>query len=338
VRTPGSRRALTVALSLTALLGSACIVLDQLGWTGKSGGFPHAHHIQVEELECIDCHLDYEDGDEPGMPGIGDCMVCHEDENSGDEPRLIPAVAVFFDEEGKLVRSTPRKPFPEEVTFSHLKHVTDEEGCLSCHAAVAESSRVEPGMRMDMTGCVSCHEQNGQPSTCATCHTEIREDVPPWTHDVSWSQFHGKVVRNGSDFTVDDCSICHTESSCTTCHQEQPPISHNNFWRLRGHTMSASMDRASCATCHRQDYCDRCHQSVTPISHRGGWGSPRNSHCYSCHDSGADSGCALCHDGTPSHLMAPPLPPGHNPASDCRQCHVLVPHADNGSNCTACHH
>jgi hypothetical protein len=323
------------AVILTVLSGSACVVFEQLGWDGGGGRvFSHEFHLVSEELECIDCHLDYEDSDSPGWPGLDDCLVCHEDEESETEGQLIAPVAVFFDGEGEFIVTSKR--YSEEIIFPHLLHVTDEEGCLTCHGEVAASTELEPQRVMDMTGCVTCHAETGQTQECAACHSQIREDVAPWTHDASWSKFHGQVVRNDPETTVDSCELCHEESSCTSCHQETMPESHNNFWRLRGHGMSAAMDRDSCFTCHRQDYCDRCHQTVTPISHRGTWGSSRNSHCYSCHFGGENS-CALCHEGAPSHQLAPPLPPGHDPSSDCRSCHMLLTHVDPGYDCTACH-
>jgi len=326
--------ALVIGVALSA---SACIVFEQLTGGGSGRVFSHEHHLVTEELECVDCHLTYEDEDAPGWPGIDDCMVCHQDEEAeGDEPRLVAPVALFF-EDGEFVLERRREPFSSEIVFSHLAHVTDEEGCRDCHAEVAASDELEHGWAMDMQGCVDCHAESEQPRSCATCHGEVREDRAPRTHDVAWRRSHGRVVRCESDLTVNDCSLCHSDASCTTCHQEEEPESHNNFWRIRGHGLSASMDRESCATCHRQDYCDRCHESTMPISHRGAWGSPRNLHCLGCHSSGANQGCAVCHSGTPSHLEAPLKPPGHNPASDCRSCHLLLPHVDGGYDCNGCH-
>ena len=119
------------------------------------------------------------------------------------------------------------------------------------------------------------------------------------------------------------------------------PRNHTNYWRQRGHGLTAQLDRMSCATCHRTDACERCHQEVLPRSHRGMWGGGQNTHCLSCHFPVETQGnCVTCHKATPGHLGAAPLPPNHNPAMNCRLCHgngVRLPHFDPGTACTACH-
>lgn len=336
VRTDGSGRRLGhVVLVLLALAGSGCLVLEQLGWHSTEPAFSHAIHVGDEELECLACHSGYEDGDEPGYPPPGICQLCHEEDE--DDPDA--GVAKFF--EGDEYRVAHDDDLGPDVIFSHLAHVTDEEACSDCHEAVIESDRVRPWMAISMAQCVDCHEEREQPTSCDVCHEELRTDVPPSTHSGAWDQFHGMAVRDRSDLTVDQCSICHQESACVTCHQIEMPANHNVYWRRRGHGLTARMDRDNCAACHAVDYCDRCHDRAEPQSHSSGlWGSSRNMHCYKCHLSGDDQeSCSMCHkSGAPSHAMAPPQPPGHNPASDCRECHMIISHVDNGDDCNACHH
>jgi hypothetical protein len=331
---PVLRRALLAAALLTA---SGCLVLEQLGLYGGDSGFPHVTHVRGEEMECIDCHMDYEDGEEPGMPTLDDCLLCHEDE-SDDMPPV--AVEEFFaDEEGVQLANARVTTLSDEIIFSHQDHVSDEEGCLDCHGELAESEGIRSWMAVDMDGCTGCHEEQQVPNECSTCHTVIRQDLSPPSHDGLWDANHGLSVRNRSMHTADRCSMCHEEDSCTTCHEETPPANHGHHWRRRGHGLTAAMDRQNCAACHTQDYCDRCHQEVVPLTHRGSWGGSRNTHCLDCHlGGGSEPSCSLCHDGTPSHDMAPPLPPGHDPGSDCRSCHFLIDHVDNGDRCTICHY
>ena len=327
------RRAARALLVLAVVSASGCLVLDHIGWSWGGLAFSHATHVLGEELECIDCHMDYEESDQPGMPVEDDCLLCHDPE----DPELPPVPMDRFYAEGEILAARVGA-LPDEVVFSHQAHVTDEEGCLDCHAAVAGGERIQSWMAMDMDGCVDCHDEAGLADDCASCHAEIRLDASPWTHDGIWGKHHGLSVRDRSDLTVDRCDLCHEESTCDSCHQENPPESHNSFWRRRAHGLTASMDRQSCAACHRQDYCDRCHREALPMTHRGPWGGSRNTHCYGCHLTEADQSCFLCHDGTPSHAMAPPQPPGHDPASDCRSCHVILTHVDKGDDCNLCHH
>jgi hypothetical protein len=124
------------------------------------------------------------------------------------------------------------------------------------------------------------------------------------------------------------------------CHVQVAPRSHTTHFVTRGHGWDAATDRQACAACHDQDACVRCHEQTRPRSHAGAWGGVRSTHCDSCHVPVASSDCATCHQGTPSHASATPLPPTHTAGMDCRQCHGLsqpLPHVDNGMECIACH-
>ncbi len=326
-----SRRALPILL---AALASGCLVLDQLGWIDSGPTFSHKTHVEGEELECMDCHLGYDEKDEVGYPRLKACMMCHEDFDEDVEPE---ARADAFYEDGKYLVSRV-SALDLEVTFSHLQHVTDEEGCISCHEAVVASDDVKPWMAMTMKQCVDCHIETGDPTDCNSCHQDVRADIAPRTHEGAWDRYHGLDVRSSSDRTVDRCEMCHEESTCESCHQSEPPVNHSNYWRRRAHGLTARMDRENCDTCHGPDYCDSCHSTATPRSHTGLWGSSRNTHCYGCHISDAEQSCFMCHAaGVPSHALAPPQPPGHDPSSDCRSCHMILSHVDNGDDCNACH-
>ena len=333
VRSKQSRRVtLRVLSALVLLAASGCLVLEQFGWSGPGLAFPHARHVGQEEMECIDCHADYEDGDLAGMPPLDDCLMCH-GEGESDMP-AVPVADLFEDGAFKSARINA---LPEEVKFSHLTHVTDEEGCLDCHGELVAGDAVRDWMAVSMDRCLQCHGERGVGQDCATCHSEVGLDSAPWTHDGNWEKHHGLSVRNRSDLTADRCSMCHEDSTCIACHQDEAPDNHTRYWRRRGHGLTAEMDRENCAACHGQDYCDRCHQEAVPLTHHGTWGGSRSSHCYGCHFEESDQSCFFCHDGTPSHAMAPPKPPGHNPASDCRSCHVILIHVDKGDNCNICH-
>ncbi len=328
----GLRFALPVLLAISV---AGCLVLDQLGWSFGGPTFSHKTHVEGEELECIDCHLGYEDKESSGYPRLKACMLCHEDFDEEAEPE---ARAAAFFEDGKYLVSRVNE-LDLEISFSHIAHVTDEEGCMECHAEVVGTHEVRPYMAMTMGQCVDCHAEQGEPVACDSCHEEIRVDTKPRSHDGAWGQFHGIDVRNRSELTVDRCDMCHEESACATCHEEVPPANHNNYWRRSSHGLTAQMDRANCATCHTPDYCDRCHTAVEPQSHSGLFGATKNTHCFGCHLSGSSQqSCNLCHvTGAPSHALAPPKPIGHNPASDCRECHLFISHVDNGDDCNACH-
>ncbi|MCB9916155.1 MAG: hypothetical protein H6828_13590 [Planctomycetes bacterium] len=329
------RAARRTVLALLALSASGCLVMEQFGWFDGPRGFSHVIHVEGEELYCIDCHLGYLDGDDPGMPKAAACNLCHEDLDAEKAPE-DRVEALFVDGVFTAVNANHLDP---EVKFSHLKHVSDdEEGCRACHSDVIESDVVRPWMKVDMDACVACHETESKPTSCETCHNELSTESAPKSHAGNWERFHGQSVRARSTATADRCDLCHEESTCASCHQEQPPQSHDTFWRHKAHGLMARMDRENCTACHRADYCDRCHQDAQPRSHGALWGSPRNTHCYGCHESEAQQSCYVCHQsGALSHALAPAKPFGHDPASDCSSCHVVLPHVDNGLDCNSCH-
>jgi hypothetical protein len=180
-----------------------------------------------------------------------------------------------------------------------------------------------------MRDCDRCHREQKVANECATCHRTLRTDVAPSTHAFQWKKVHGATARRHGLATVDDCSMCHQESSCAQCHAAEAPDNHGDYFRRRGHGLFARMDRQNCAACHRADSC-----------HNGSFGGSTNNHCVGCHLPVQANECVTCHKGTPSHDLAPPKPPSHGIGMNCRQCHGIgqaLMHVDNGADCAMCH-
>lgn len=331
--TPGT---LLLALGL-AVVG--CSLGTRLGLVGRGEAplaFSHALHYGEEGLDCVSCHATFDSEEDPGMPVLAQCMLCHEEIDAEKPPER--QIATLFD--GETYRAQRISALPEEVVFSHPDHALDEELCSSCHEGIEENERLDGRVAVSMDDCSSCHAKLGIASECSTCHSEIDEDHPPSTHAFDWQRVHGRVFRAGSELTANRCDLCHLERDCNDCHFSVQPENHTNYWRRRGHGITARMDRQLCYACHRTDSCDACHRETPPQSHRGMWGSTQNRHCLSCHLSTQENGCSLCHAGTPSHLLAAPQPPDHSPGMNCRQCHGIsapLPHVVNGQDCTICH-
>lgn len=328
------RKPLLVALLLGASTG--CVILNTVVGV-DSYAFGHRLHVEEEGLDCIDCHIYAEDEADPGMPRLRQCDLCH-DELDAELPEH-KRMASFFD--GRDYLRTHPEGFPDEVIFDHLAHVEamDYE-CLDCHADVADNDL--PGYLdpQKMDACVACHDGQGRQDDCTVCHADLDVDVAPRTHDLGWGRMHGEIQRSCAAETVNDCAMCHTEQTCNACHQVEQPASHDVYFARRGHGLHARMDRDSCSTCHTPDSCDQCHSVSAPITHVGGFGGTMANHCVGCHVPVQGETCFTCHKGTPSHFLATPLPPGHNPGMNCRQCHGLdapLPHPDKGDSCIACH-
>ncbi|MBL8726197.1 MAG: cytochrome c3 family protein [Planctomycetes bacterium] len=332
----GGRSALgRVALAAVLMVAAGCGILSVFGGE-RPYAFDHAVH-QKEGLECATCHATWDSSDRPGMPGIGGCKLCHE-EIDAKKPEARRVERLYDGENYKAARATA---LAAEVVFSHQRHATVQGlECATCHRGIDTNQVVDASLGQRMADCSQCHAERKVANDCATCHREIRADVQPPSHRFQWAKMHGPTVRAQSQATGDDCRLCHTESSCTNCHQAQQPDSHSLFFRTRGHGLLARMDRQSCVACHRSDSCDACHQTTKPISHTGQFGGERSAHCVGCHLPLRDSDCATCHKDAPSHATATPLPVGHFPGMNCRQCHGVgqqLRHADNGDNCTNCH-
>lgn len=329
---------------LRALLGAAglavvgCAVLEGMLPRGDGRSFDHRVHVVDEGLDCNMCHIGAEDADRPGMPAQGLCQLCHDEPASEDE---VDPTAGLFDEEGSYAH-TPFSALSDEVLFSHLSHVEAGIACADCHGDVNEDPRLDSSVGVSMAECVACHESSQAPNECATCHEYVSPDWAPPSHMHGWTTAHGSAALAEERMPAAQCSLCHKEDTCTSCHLQNPPRDHTNYWRRRGHGAIAALDRDSCATCHKRDSCNECHNQVRPISHVGQWGGRRSTHCVSCHiPSLREEGCYLCHqEGAPSHALATPLPGDHVPGMNCRQCHgqgVSLPHVDNGDACQACH-
>lgn len=332
-----TRRTLVAGALLAGLWVAGCAVLDLWREEEDPGpGFSHRIHVADQGLDCSSCHEPAEEGGPPSMPSLETCQLCHEGMDEELPPERRPEA--FF------VDGAPRPGLPalgDEVLFSHAGHVAAAGGdCATCHGDVEASERVLPEHAFSMDDCTSCHGRQGVDPSCATCHSVIDEGWEPASHDLAWDRVHGQAFRAGGTEVAARCTLCHTESSCTACHLDQPPASHDNHWRLRGHAIPASLDRESCATCHRDDSCQACHDEIRPLSHRGSFGGMRSNHCLTCHFPLRGEGCATCHESTPSHRRASPQPPDHTPGANCRLCHgalAQLPHADDGSECSLCH-
>lgn len=315
---------------------SGCVVLNTF-FPQDEFAFSHRIHVEDEGLECLDCHLDAEDLDEPGIPRLKQCNLCHEDIDADQPPER--KMEVFY-EDGKYLLTHP-DGFQDEVIFSHVKHVGEyEENCMVCHVGIdanEEPSRIEP---LRMAQCVSCHEDEGLAEDCTVCHNEVNREWSPRNHDLAWDRMHGDVSRSCPDQSSQDCTLCHSEQSCDICHQTEKPDSHGSYFRKRGHGIEAQIDRQNCATCHTPDYCDRCHEEAQPLNHSGTFGGTKSNHCVGCHFPIQGESCYTCHKAAPSHQLATPLPMNHSPGMNCRQCHGVdqpLPHADKGDLCIACH-
>jgi len=320
---------------LLALVVVSCFLSD--GPTELGPHFSHQGHGADKGLTCTTCHIGSRSDDHAGLPGPQICHRCHDRFDNEKPPER--QLAAFFDESADY-RRTDGARLSDEIRFSHAAHAAASVNCTQCHGDAGTSDYVGNHPPPAKDQCMSCHADAGKSNDCASCHIQINKDWAPDSHAHAWDVAHGKVVRARDTAVSNRCSLCHEPASCQSCHRENMPVSHTNFWRLRGHGVAVSLDRSQCSTCHQTDFCIRCHENTRPQSHMAGWGFPRERHCIVCHYPLQSTNCITCHKSTPGHMQATPLPPGHLPSMNCRQCHgsgAPLPHPDNGQQCTICH-
>lgn len=313
--------------------------------TQKHVPFNHKVHVVQEEIKCDICHKTASKEEHAGMPTFKSCTKCHEGIDAKKPPeRRIDKFLVDNKPEWAHV-TTPKTIAPDTIKFSHKTHVDAKVQCATCHKGAENATSLTSKLRVTMKECIDCHKQThvgeNVSNNCQICHTYINKQWKPESHLVNWKQLHGREIGFASKELTANCEMCHTLTSCTKCHREEAPQNHTNFWRQRGHGITADLDRAQCKVCHTEDSCLRCHTTVAPQSHKGNFSA---NHCGTCHFPLKEEGCFACHKDTKSHLQADKLPVNkvhqQATAATCRDCHFgikMLPHQDNGDSCLMCH-
>ncbi|MBU0991133.1 MAG: cytochrome c family protein [Proteobacteria bacterium] len=243
------------------------ICYTAFGRSSGLSGFPHKGHI--EKTTCVTCHSVSEDS-VPGFPDKAKCLECHDDKKVAWE--------TAYPEKRK---KTPDLPFP------HKKHSNHK--CALCHHPDEKTITAEASK-----ACLDCHEANNVAPDCVSCH---QTEVMPGYHDAAWRMNHSRLSEKMIDPDVHgkDCRMCHSEPVCTTCHNTMKPMSHNGFFRLRGHGLNAAIDSKSCSTCHKESACIQCHRQTKPLNHKGLWETSHGRAVPAGLD-GPVGSCSVCHN------------------------------------------
>lgn len=308
----------TTALRAVALVGLVTLV----GCDDRDGGhessrpntpkFPHKTHVVDEEMKCQNCHTRDGKSDVIVMPALQSCKKCHEAKDEKKPPeRRVSA----FEVNGQPVWRHVTKQNPD-VKFDHAPHLKARVACTSCHKGIENSKELSSSLALKMNDCRECHAKvkmvSGVTNECALCHKTISRDQKPANHLVNWKQLHGKAIGFMNKTDVKRCDTCHTQDWCLKCHRQEKPQNHTNYWRDRGHNVTAELDRQSCRTCHADDFCAACHRKAAPRVpyERGGFHRvTANSltRCTECHFQGdrgrksphrwpgAEHECLSCH-------------------------------------------
>lgn len=236
------------------------------GKDGDYSSFPHEGHI--EKMSCVTCHSASEDKT-PEFPDQEKCKTCHKDK--------IPWESAYPE----------KRKTNTDLPFPHGKH--SDKTCTVCHHLDENKAiNAEPS-----TACLKCHEANDVTPDCISCH---QTEVMPGYHSNAWRMDHSRIPGQmiETDVHGNDCRMCHRDPVCISCHHTMKPLSHNGFFRLRGHGLQAAIDSQTCKTCHQERTCIQCHREIKPLNHKGRW---ENSHGRAAPGglNGPIGNCAVCH-------------------------------------------
>ncbi len=239
----------------------------------------------------------------------------------------------------------------EDIKFPHTTHLNKNVQCVTCHGGVVHGSIEEKGFtamtdytkwnapvgtayvsgpaskyftKLQMKDCIQCHQENGAPTSCETCHSKR---IKPQSHvTVSWLTLHGPQAEKD----IQSCNQCHSvtlkygaiptdnfsakdyaraNTFCNGCHSQRP-AGHTATWRAI-HPGPAKADPNGCLTCHDENparngsttptrtFCGRCHFDKhappkfhpVPVPPTG----YQRSLCGTCHNSRI---CENCHQNT----------------------------------------
>lgn len=142
--------------------------------------FPHDVHAKINEINCMYCHTYARHGKVAGIPPTSKCMGCHS-VIATDKPRIKQLTEYWEKKEPPPWKKV--HDVPDFVHFPHKPHLDrflfNNEGvdvrdasevCAFCHGEVKDMTVAKKVKPLNMGFCRRCHEANGGPSDCWTCH------------------------------------------------------------------------------------------------------------------------------------------------------------------------
>jgi len=165
-----SRNQILILSGAVFVFALVLIVILVSVWGGIKQPLAFNHKIHLEnDVECLDCHPYFEDHASSGKPALETCSNCHEEPlgESEEERKLTEYL-----ESGKEIEWQRLYRVPEDVYFSHRRHVTlGNIECRICHGNIGEASKPpSKPVRLTMKKCMKCHEEQEADNDCIACH------------------------------------------------------------------------------------------------------------------------------------------------------------------------
>ena len=194
----------------------ACHDVSRLSTQQADVRMPHELHVNMRNLDCIDCHDKVAHTSEGGTYGVSMsiCQMCH------SRAGTAPSDCAFC-------HARPPAPSKHPADFIE-KHgpraVANEPECLRCHHDKVNfcdecHSRPTPDhfaadwryshgptATEDRAGCLGCHDEA---TFCNQCHRV--------SHPDDWVDTHADVATPGAG----SCLTCHPQNMCVRCHAKE---------------------------------------------------------------------------------------------------------------------
>lgn len=144
--------------------------------------FSHKVHAGVNQISCLYCHGNTQDGKQANIPSPNICMNCHMGiteykgaqlyNGDGDEVNGTSEIQKLYSYtgyvQGKPWDAAKTKPIewtrihnlPDHVYFNHSQHVVaGKVQCQTCHGEIQKMDEVRQFTDLSMGWCINCHRE-----------------------------------------------------------------------------------------------------------------------------------------------------------------------------------
>jgi hypothetical protein len=129
--------------------------------------YSHKTHLALG-LTCETCHTNPESDVLMGFPETDTCMACHN--TTATEHPGVKQLTEFSNTDQSIPWERVYQVLPG-VTWAHQPHAEAGVQCESCHGDVSQLEVMSMTTSVtSMASCISCHENRGAETACATCH------------------------------------------------------------------------------------------------------------------------------------------------------------------------
>ncbi len=318
-----------------------------IDWTPPANPRPSnlAFEHQPHAFDCKTCHVPGggDDLSKISIPQPSVCLGCHAPQAAGHLEAREQCKTCHVPVVQSTLTNADVAKFP--MPASHQAGNFDIS-----HGAVAEEAAGDCATCHDRTSCMTCHDGGAahipdailaipMPGSGGPEGVQLPPNTTPPFHEGDFAVAHAAAASAGQP----NCSTCHSESTCNSCHEGQSSPSFHPMNFLASHGPEAYGRVSDCSSCHNAEaFCRTCHlslgldaqgeiggayhdnQTLWILSHGTAARQDLES-CVSCHQ---QTDCLRCHSAQ-AGLGVNPHGPDFNGSSIsdrnkamCTLCHI----------------